>query len=86
MGIPKKGSRKFSLDGRNYRYIITSNHRKDDDSRAVIQEDTDDGGNILGFKCGAIITPETIKVAIQMAITKGWEPSKKGAPFILGSI
>ncbi|SHE78881.1 hypothetical protein [Dysgonomonas macrotermitis] len=96
MAIPKKGSRKITIDNNIFVWKIkkhpSHNERHDVDYLIPIQHI--DGGQILlvrlgycrsGYSLSPIqeITPSIIKRCIKEATIKGWHFDKKAAPLVL---
>lgn len=90
MGIPRKGSRSITVDGRQYRYLIKQTHiaeHKDQKELSVtVQEDVERPGRVLQWRWpyGCSVLPDDIKANIRFALERGWEPSERGMAFVLG--
>ena len=98
MGIPRKGSRRLVVDGKEYRYLIRPDGQfveNDDPSigdrekeflLVTVQEDSDRPGRILQWRWpnGAAVMPDDIKSAVMLALERGWVPSERGGTFVLG--
>ena len=99
MAIPKKGSRKISVDQVLYRWLIRQKYKSADDRLIVAIEKEEDGKTILyvntnllrpdgafqdiGNISQGIVTPKDIENYIKMAISKGWKPESAGSAFEL---
>jgi hypothetical protein len=100
MGIPRKGSRKVNVDGKEFRYLIrqdgpvVENADPSYDYKprhrtyilVTVQEDVEKPGNILQWRWpyGASVYPEDIRSAVRLAMERGWKPSDRGPTFVLG--
>lgn len=76
MAIPKKGTRKISIDDKAYRWFA---HVDSDyfTKFFVIESVDDDRYQVTGYfeyEHDLVISPLIIKQAIQQAIEGGWEP------------
>lgn len=84
MGIPRKHSRRITVDGKEYRYLIKETHvleHKDQRELSItIQELAEKPGNIVQFRAdyGVSIHKPDIALNIKSALARGWEPSKRG--------
>ncbi|BAY82825.1 hypothetical protein NIES267_23090 [Calothrix parasitica NIES-267] len=90
MGIPKKGSRKITVDSENFIWLI---RRKETYSQAcfgmglnIAVEHAEESGSklvILTDKINKLqsVTPIEVSSWINQAIKAGWEPKKSGKPF-----
>ena len=90
MGIPKKGSRKITVDGDNFIWLI---RRKQTYSQIdfgmglnIAVEHAEESGSklvILTDKINKVqsVTPVEVSSLINQAIKAGWEPKKSGKPF-----
>lgn len=89
MSIPRKRSRKFDLDGRKFIYIVKETtipgHPDQKEISVTVQEDVDHPRRVMQFRAGfgVEITPSLMKLAIQTALNRGWNPSERGGGFIL---
>lgn len=87
MGIPRKGSRRITVDGKEYRYLIKETHvpdHKDQKKLCVtIQELVDCPGGVVQFIAayGHPIGKRDIALNINNALKGGWNPSGKGRDF-----
>lgn len=100
MAMPRKGSRKVTVDGKDYRYMVRTegsveweNHwgeslTKPSHIRTTVQEDTEAPGAVLQWQWpyGAGVGPADIQSAVRIALERGWNPAARGAAFILGDI
>lgn len=87
MSLPKKNTRTVSVDDKEYRFIIKTNHQE---PMLIVQEDCKEPGAPMSIKLDHVsilggrnfgIGPGDVKQIIQKVIIAGWEPSKKGAAF-----
>ncbi|MEP0266500.1 hypothetical protein [Dokdonia sp.] len=99
MAIPKKGSRKISVDNVVYRWMIRRKYKSADDLLMVAIEKEEHGKTILyvitdflrpdgafqkiGTVSQGIITPKDIENYIRTALLKGWKPENNGSEFVL---
>ncbi len=91
MGIPKKGSRKITVDGENFIWLIRRQPYIDYLNVAVeYAEGTGSKLIIMANRpvikdCNLIqmkpVTPIEVASWINQAIKAGWEPKKSGKPF-----
>ncbi len=76
MAIPRKGTRKISVDGKTYRWLFNVDY--DYTQKFFIIESIEDNRyqvtGSLDYSLELIISPSIIKQAIQQAREKGWEP------------
>ena len=92
MGIPKKGSRRISVDGKDFRWMLRSgnpNPRWDDPppttngGTLTVQEDTEKPGRVvqayLSWRLSSPVTPEIVREVIRRFLTRGWDPSARGS-------
>lgn len=94
MGIPRKGSRRVDVDGKEFRYLVREDGSAYDEENnphpesvlVTVQEDDDRPGRVLQWKWpyGASVMPEDIRGAVRLAMERGWVPSERGGPFLLG--
>ncbi len=96
MGIPKKGSRKITVDGENFIWLIrrdptyySSNvgyinvaveYAEGTGSKLIIRADRPVMENCDSIKFKPV-TPVEVTSWINQAIKAGWEPKKSGKPF-----
>src|SRR4051812_12623642 len=87
MGIPRKGSRKTTVNGKDYRYMIRpegsveyENHwgeslSKPKYTRITVQEDVEAPGAVLQWQWpyGAQVGPADVKSAVEIALGRGWD-------------
>jgi hypothetical protein len=90
MSIPRKGSRKISVDGRDFIYIIKESKGYDDTLNmkmvvVTVQEDIERPGRVFQFSevKGVEITPSLMETKISLALRKGWKPNDRGAAYNL---
>ena len=91
MGIPKKGSRKITVDGENFIWLIRRQpyidylnvaveHAEGTGSKLIIIAD-----RLVIKDCNLIqvkpVVPSEVTLWIHKAIKAGWEPKKPGKPF-----
>lgn len=91
MAIPKKDSRKITIDGINYRWKV---HWRDSKMSTAV-ELYDNPQSVLQitfpwipkkdfwdwYEIPAIITPKIIANCIKSALSQGWKPTEKGKTF-----
>ncbi len=96
MGIPKKGSRKITVDGENFIWLIRRDptyysanvgyinvaveHAEERGSKLVIMAD-----RLVMKNCDSIkfkpVVPSEVELWINQAIKAGWQPKNPGKPF-----
>ena len=97
MGIPKKGSRKITVDGENFIWLIRRNPTYSNlvmiGYLNVAVEHAEETGSKLVIMtdrlvpkdCNTIklkpVTPSEVALWINKAIKAGWKPKKSGKPF-----
>ena len=97
--MPRKGSRKISIDGKNYLWSLrTSNRyiRWDEEQPAMnagtltVQEDVEKPGRVaqtsLLWRRTTSVTPEVIRAVIRRFIVNGWNPSERGKAAAMADI
>jgi hypothetical protein len=91
MGIPVKGSRTVSHEGKKFRYLVKEthipDHRDQKEISVTVQEATPCPGRTLQarFGYGTSVSPHMVEKLIQLGLSKGWNPSARGAAFRLGN-
>ena len=93
MSIPRKGSRKITVDGRQYTWIATGN----DDVIDLVVCDNDSNGQKLQaqFKYqidytsrpavyNFVITPAIVRQVILYGLAQGWTPTQRNPHLQLG--
>lgn len=92
MSIPRKGSRKINVSGRNFIYLVKESKGYDDvlNMKMVtitVQEDNDRPGRVMQFSVvkGVEVTPSFLSEKIAAALSKGWDPNARGSVFNLSS-
>ena len=96
MGIPKKGSRKITVDGENFIWLIRRDPTYYSFDVAYINiavEYAEGTGSKLVIIAGRLVikdgnsikfkpvVPSEVELWIHQAIKAGWEPKKPGKPF-----
>ncbi len=95
MAIPKKGSRSIVVDEVPYRWRATKTGKTN--LFVSVQPVTEGESSLLSVNtsvsvpngcmcpgCGDIyVTPAVVEAYIRRALEQGWEPNKKGTPFVL---
>jgi len=76
MAIPKKGTRIINVDGESYRWFaqVDADYWE---KRFVIESVDDNRYQVIGgfvYRYDLVISPGTIKQAIQKAKDQGWKP------------
>lgn len=90
MGIPRKGSRRVTVDGKEYRYLVKETHipehRDQKELSVTVQEDGVRPGRVLQWRWpyGAAVLADDVKAAVRLALERGWVPSERGVAFVLG--
>ena len=97
MAISKKYSRRIVVDGVEYRWKIAPRPSDPEfdyaGSMVASVQLAENAGQVLFVSCGlrkgnilsrpgAIVTPRRIAAAIRNALVAGWQPSKRGQPFL----
>ncbi len=86
MGIPKKGSRKISVDGHNYKYVVSGNDgsidliiesNEIDGQRLIVSFDYQPSGTGFSQSHSNQITPETVRKTILYSLRNNWLPDSK---------
>ena len=96
MGMPKKGSRRITVDGRAFRWRLRPGPEPlagdDSDERSgtlTFQADCDRPGTVaqtkLWWSVGESLVPEAVEVLIRRALKDGWNPDERGQAFRLVS-
>ena len=85
MTIPKKGTRKLTVDGSPYRWII--NHRSPCMNLVVVSDERSGQRLSVRFDEELVITPGVVSHVIGFAIENGWQPktSKLGTLYLNGN-
>lgn len=81
MTLPKKGTRRITIEGIDYRYLISPN---DEIGIGVIVEPLNGLGQkiITWIEHGTIISPKLIRQSILSALAKGWNPGNQGQKIV----
>lgn len=82
MAIPKKGTRKITVDQASFRYVIKAGGVT---STLTVQEDAEKTGSVLqvSFNREESVKPTDVADYIRQAQKQGWNPSKVGPTFRL---
>lgn len=89
MGIPRKGSRKVTFQGKAYRYMVKETHIEDHKDQkelsVTIQEDVERPGRVLQARLGygESVTTPVVEQLISAGLQRGWEPTARGTAFLL---
>lgn len=77
MTIPKKGTRKITVDGVVYRWIVSPD---DEPGLGIVVECAEFPGEklITWVEHGNVISPWLVRKTILHALSKGWQPKKPG--------
>lgn len=92
MGMPRKRSRKLSVDGKNYIYMVKETHIPEHHDQKelsiTVQADVDRPGRVMQFRAGygTEIGPTVVMQQIERALQSGWDPTERGAAFQLSNI
>ncbi|GAA3709690.1 hypothetical protein GCM10022224_089010 [Nonomuraea antimicrobica] len=96
--MPKKGSRRISVDGTDYRWRVSNNPSNRGDTWNPIRfavERVEEAGGVLtvslpfarpdnGFGARTMaIRPVLVSECIRRAVEAGWDPRRPGSPFTL---
>ena len=76
MAIPKKGTRKITVDGKVYRWCVKVDYDYNE-KFFIIESIDDDRYQISGgfqYKVDFVISPKIIEQAIKQAQLQGWKP------------
>ena len=73
MSIPKKGTRKITVDNVDYRWLVSPGYEI---GLGIVVESSElsDSRMITYVDHGNIVSPWLVRVAIKNAISKGWQP------------
>lgn len=77
MGLAKKGSSRITVDGADYRWVVSGN----DGFLDLLVEHAEGHGQRLGIQFGyefGDMTPGSVRRMIKSALEAGWTPTKRG--------
>lgn len=93
MGIPRKKSRNIEVDGRHFRWMLSSyriQERWDDEmpawhtGTATVQEEAEKPEHVVQVELrwlrGSSVTPEIMREVIRRTLNAGWDPESRKAP------
>lgn len=89
MGIPRKGSRKVTIEGKPFLYLVKETHIPEEPDQkeisVTVQEDVAKPGRILQFRVGygSSVTGFMVQHVVKQAFAQGWDPSERGRGFQL---
>lgn len=77
MALRRKGTRRITVDGAEYRWIVSAD---DEPGLGIVVESYDEPGRrlVVWIEHGYVISPQVVERAIQLGLTSGWDPSSKG--------
>ena len=77
MSIPKKGTRKITVDNVDYRWLVSPGYEI---GLGIVVESSElsDSRMITYVDHGNTVSPSLFRVAIKNAISKGWQPHEQG--------
>ena len=82
MALRRKGSRTVVVDGRRYRWVITS--RGEPVQGVVVELAEEPASRLVAYTNQfAVITPAMVVTGVRSAVSAGWEPDRRSPVFRL---
>ncbi len=80
MALRRKGSRTVIVDGRRYRWVITSRGKP---AQGVVVELAEEPASRLVAYTNqfAVITPSVVVMGVRSAVSAGWDADRRGSDF-----
>jgi hypothetical protein len=82
MALRRKGSRTVVVDGRRYRWVISS--RGEPVQGVVVELAEEPASRLVAYTNQfAVIAPAMVVTGVRSAVSAGWEPDRRGPDFRL---